>query len=501
MKRYLLTILLIAFLHSGLQGQTFFEENFDSYTVGGYLGTQSTVWSTWSGSGAGTTEDTFITSDQAASGMNSLACIGGGDTDVILPFNNFNEGEYTIDLSIFVTSGNGAYYNFQEDQSPGIAWAFEIYFSDDGTWELIKDMAQVLTGTYASDTWIRMSHVIDLVNGTMAIYQDGAPSGEIVFDSPLGAINIYPTAPTGQNAYYYIDDVYVYKSKEDFEDYANGNFLGNVSQQWSTWSGMGAGTTEDGIVSNTYSNIGSNSANFVGGSDVIYPLGNFSAGIWELSMKLYTEVGSGGYLNIQHDEVPGISSASQIYFNGTSGVLDAGGANAATFDWSDASWHQVVWITDLDTDLAELIVDGISVHTWPFSDEAISAGTGVAVLGGISFFPNGALSGTPSYILDNMTFRRTDLQTSDPGISSLFEEFTLFPNPTNSIAFIQNNSNENIEVDIRIHNGIGQLVQQQFKYFEVDEVLEINTTSWNTGLYFIEFLGNNTNITIKLIID
>ena len=503
MKKFLLITYLFIFLSFAAQSQTFWEENFDSYNAGEYICEQSSDWETWSGNGTGTAEDIFVVSAQANSGSNSLECIGGGSADVIVPLGNIGEGEYTVDLSIYVPAGNGAYYNFQEDATPAVGWAFECYFSQDGTWEMIMDQFQVATGNFSHDSWFRMSHVIDLANNIIAIYQDDAPQGSFTFDSPLGGINIYPAAPTGQSAFYYVDDIYVYKSKEDFDDYASGSALGNVSQQWSTWSGTGGGTEEDGLASNAFAYNGFNSGFMSGNTcDPIYPMGNFSAGSWEISMKIYTPSGSGGYMSIQHDEDPGLSLADQLFFGGNSGVLDAGGASAATFSWSDDTWHDVTRVIDIDNDMATLFIDGNSVYTWTFSDEATSSGMGQAIIGSANFKPGAVLNNlNPEFYVDNFTFRRTSLMTSITSQETKYEELTLFPNPTSSVAFIQNTLNEDVVADIRIYDSVGKLVEQRYTYFEVSDIVEINTTSWNSGLYFIEFIAKNNRKTLKLVVE
>jgi len=503
MRNFLLTVSLLMLFGYLAHSQTFWEENFESYTAGEYIGNQSAVWDTWSGDGAGTDEDLFVVSSQANSGSNSLECVGGGSADVLIPLNNFSEGEYTFELSLYIEPGNGGYYNVQEDSSPGIGWAFECFFSDDGSWEIIMDQAQVASGTFTHGSWFRMSHVIDIVGDDIAIYKDGAPMGSFTFDSPLGGINIFPFAPTGQTALYYVDDIYIYKSKEDFDDYLAGAFLGNVSQQWSTWSGSGGGTVEDGTVSNTFAYNGVNSGKMEGIScDALYPMGNFSAGIWEASFKMLTNAGSGASFNLQHDEIPGNPVAHNLFIGGTSGTLDAGGTAAATFSWSDDTWHSITFIYDIDNDISELLIDGNSIHTWTFSDESQSSGTGVPVIGALNFFPAAAPNNlNPEFYIDNMTFRRTSLVTSINSIDNVLNGMNLFPNPSQGVAFIQNNSERDLESEIRVFDGIGQLVSTKFEYFQIGETIEINSTSWNSGIYFIDFIVNDKRKTIKFIKD
>ena len=57
----------ISFFHFG----QLFSDNFDSYTVGSYLGPQSLTWSTWSGTEGGA-EDATITAAQSSSNPHSI---------------------------------------------------------------------------------------------------------------------------------------------------------------------------------------------------------------------------------------------------------------------------------------------------------------------------------------------------------------------------------------------------------------------------------------------
>jgi len=65
---------------------------------------------------------------------------------------------------------------------------------------------------------------------------------------------------------------------------------------------------------------------------------------------------------------------------------------------------------------------------------------------------------------------------------------SIYPNPANEILNIE--SNENI-VDIKIYNGFGQIV---FSSSPQNNNLRINTSDFNSGIYFVKIKTENENI-------
>ena len=67
-------------------------------------------------------------------------------------------------------------------------------------------------------------------------------------------------------------------------------------------------------------------------------------------------------------------------------------------------------------------------------------------------------------------------------------QFLLYPNPTSEVIHID--KPDNVEVlDIKIYNTLGQLINQ------LPWNATLNTTSWSTGLLFIQFETNRGVIT------
>ena len=77
-----------------------FSDDFESYTIGSYLGSSSADWTTWSGTEGGA-EDVQITDNNASSGSNSIyfssTSPNGGPADVVLPFDQvYNSGNFSF---------------------------------------------------------------------------------------------------------------------------------------------------------------------------------------------------------------------------------------------------------------------------------------------------------------------------------------------------------------------------------------------------------------------
>jgi hypothetical protein len=153
----------------------------------------------------------------------------------------------------------------------------------------------------------------------------------------------------------------------------------------------------------------SGSVDKVGGqADAILKLGNKVSGAYELSWWMYIETGKCGYYNIQHMQSPGIEWAFEIYFrtDGTIELLEGG--NTIYHAYIKDQWMEIKHDIDLDADEITLYIDGVSVHTWPFSNEASAPG-GTKQLGGVDFFA-GEKSGSgevAGYYIDDVYFAET----------------------------------------------------------------------------------------------
>ena len=162
--RKLFYLLAAMFLFSGTYAQDLpYNDDFDSYTVGGFIAAQNTDWwTTWSNA-PGTGEDGEISNTKSHSPSKSvLIDETPAAADLIMKLGNKTTGAYELKWWMFVDNNKAGYYNIQHFQSPGIEWAFEVYFLQNGGGELLAGSATPFTFSYPKATWFEVKHMIDL---------------------------------------------------------------------------------------------------------------------------------------------------------------------------------------------------------------------------------------------------------------------------------------------------------------------------------------------------
>lgn len=195
-----------------------FTDNFDGYSAGDYLVSSNPAdWDTWSGGAGGSTEDVQISSVEAASGTNSLyfeaATAAGGPSDIILRFDQvYDAGNFTLDANFFVVANKGAYFNLQQDHTPGNVWAVDCHLLDDGTLHFSNSGTQMLNANYPTGQWFNLKMEINLTSNQWEVFIDGVSQGS--FSNPvnsIGILDIFPvnSATEGGNgqAAFYVDDI------------------------------------------------------------------------------------------------------------------------------------------------------------------------------------------------------------------------------------------------------------------------------------------------------
>ena len=196
-------------------GQTvLIDEDFESYTDGGFLVQQAgNPWTTWSNQPGGA-EDAVISTVQANSPTKSVHIQNASD-DIILKLGNKTSGKYSVEFYYFIPTGYGAYFNIQHFEAPGTEWAMETYFGNNGTGNTVVNSVEE-NFSHAMDTWLQIELVVDLdldsawfylngslIRGWIFSMQASAPTGT----KQLGGINFYGGAITGQTPQYFFDDV------------------------------------------------------------------------------------------------------------------------------------------------------------------------------------------------------------------------------------------------------------------------------------------------------
>ena len=214
MKKSILFLMSVV-ATSTIFAQTF-SDDFESYSVGSYLGSSSPDWTTWSGTEGGA-EDVTITNNNASSGNQSIyfssTAANGGPADVVLPFDQvYNSGNFSFEANFFVEAGKGAYFNLQGTLVVAQVWALDCYMLQDGTLKLSNQGTPYINANYPSAQWFNLRVEMDLTSNVWELFIDNVSQGS--FSNPTGQIGIldlYPVNPAGQGGNgvsgFYVDDI------------------------------------------------------------------------------------------------------------------------------------------------------------------------------------------------------------------------------------------------------------------------------------------------------
>ncbi len=412
--RKLFTLAMMMVFAFALNAQVIFEDNFESYGVGEYIAENSDVWTTWNNAPGGA-EDAVASDAFAHSPTKSMHI--SGTNDMVLPMGNKTSGKYNVNFYIYVENdGNSeGYFNLQHYEAPGTEWAIEVFFNLDATGH-VNANGEEISFDYTQGAWVYVETIIDIDADEAMIYIDGSHVYTWPFATQasggagaaqLGSMNVYAGSETG-TANFYMDDV-VYESVpsslffDDFEDYADGAYVAENSDVWTTWNDAPA-TAEDAVISSAFSNSPTQSMHVSGTNDMVLPLGNKTSGQFWVNMYYYVENdgNSEGYFNLQHFEAPGTEWACEVFFllDGT-GTFDANG-ETTTFSYTQDAWVYIQNYIDIDADTAAFYIDGEHIVTWPFATQA-SGGAGTAQLGSVNIFA-GSDTGTPNFYVDDVDY-------------------------------------------------------------------------------------------------
>mgnify|MGYP001273521903 CR=1 FL=1 len=161
-------------------------------------------------------DDAFVSSSKYYSAPNSLHFPQNGTygpEDIVLMFDTtlnittntlpllatpYVTGELTFSQMMYVTSGGGAYMNFQAENMPGITWALEINFDMTGdiigtSYNTAGNAVTPFTGDYTHDVWFELKLVINLSNNNWEVFIDGISQGSFSNDiNQIASLDIFP---------------------------------------------------------------------------------------------------------------------------------------------------------------------------------------------------------------------------------------------------------------------------------------------------------------------
>lgn len=389
----LFTLLAVATFTAGAYAQPLFTDDFESYSAGDYIGVESDVWTTWSGA-VGGAEDAQVVTNQANSGTNSVyfsspATGGGGPQDVILPFGQvYNEGVFTFNTAMRVTSGKQGYFNFQATTSPGDTWTIDVNASN-GIITLSESSVTKAQGAYTPDEWFEISIEANLTLNLWKLYIDGVLAG--TFNNGVNAVasvDIFPIA----GAAFWIDDV-----SFDWEEATVPAF--NLSAVEVTGIGSLGGPEYS-----TTAKVRNNGVEEITSFDIdlTYPGGTFSESVTDINLAageyLEIEIGDGIVLDaglqtitLEVSNVNGMAAddypGDDVYVLNASIIAAAAGKRAVveegTGTWCQYCPRGAVMMERMSELYGDSYV-GIAVHNQdPMADPVYDAGLG------LNAFPTG----------------------------------------------------------------------------------------------------------------
>lgn len=285
---------------------------------------------------------------------------------------------------------------------------------------------------------------------------------------------------------------------ENFDGLNADDYVGTQSSDWTTWSGT-TGGSEDAMVSNEQSASPSNSVkidapNGQGPTDLLLPFNDYTTGIYELNFNIYVVGQNGGYFNIQKTSTAGEEWAMEVFFDATSGggTVNAGGQDAAMFQYTQDTWTEVSVYMNLDADSAALTIAGQLVHTWQYSLTATGE-AGRNQLGGLNIFGAAPSGQSALYYFDDVVLT----QLASTGLNELSSSINTFPNPTFGEVFFQLPSNAN-QVDYAIYDLLGNKIKEEKALAITGNNFKVDFSNYAAGMYIIETKFNHKRTVNKI---
>ena len=276
--------------------------------------------------------------------------------------------------------------------------------------------------------------------------------------------------------------------EEDFESYQVGDYIGEVSSVWTTWSGT-TGTTEDSQISDEQANSGTQSMKIFGTMtggpmDIYLPIGLESA--YEVSYNIYVPSGSSAYMNVQELQIPGTLWAFDMVFSGNGSLqLSIDQVDIAFGSYNQDEWTSISLRMDPVNDRAEVFIGGEYIANFAFD----------GIIGGVNFFGFGDGNSAGLYYIDDVVVVETgDVVNGIAEVSNL------------DVAFGPNPANDYINISCNVVNGIVRIMALNGQV--VKEIATSNLISGqridldlDNGIYLVEVSSNGNRTMRKLVVS
>jgi thiol-disulfide isomerase/thioredoxin len=204
-------ILFSSFLCSFYSQSQLFSDNFDSYSAGSYLCSQSgDNWTTFDNQ-AGGNQDVLVSNTDASSAPNSLHFVSslkeGGPSTIVRQFGVLQTGQLSLQFKMKVNAQSAAYFDLNQsstlEQGNSI---FSAYFRDNGTFEV----AQIpgFSVAYPQGSWFDFRLDIDFNTSMWKMYFNDASVGEFTTEgAKVAALLFFPVdADSPHQSDFFVDD-------------------------------------------------------------------------------------------------------------------------------------------------------------------------------------------------------------------------------------------------------------------------------------------------------
>ncbi|NOR87907.1 MAG: T9SS type A sorting domain-containing protein, partial [Bacteroidales bacterium] len=227
---------------------------------------------------------------------------------------------------------------------------------------------------------------------------------------------------------YYFDNFFFEEATselyfEDFDDFADGDYLAVVDpDNWTTWTDA-PGTAEDALITDAFAESAPNAVLVEGTTDAVFPCGDFTSGEYGISFDYYIPSGMAGYYNVQHIFASEWALEVYLHADGSTRVI-AGGLEVSDVTFTPDTWFNVAVEIDMDGDDATMYWDGVEVINWQWSLK--TDGTpGANQLGCVNMYAGAEGSDTPEYYFDNFSFVSLSSGLLPPTIELDIDEMTV----------------------------------------------------------------------------
>jgi hypothetical protein len=184
---------------------------------------------------------------------------------------------------------------------------------------------------------------------------------------------------------------------EDFESYAAGDSITDVTEDFICWSDPPL-PDEPAYVSDTMALSGKLSLNIVDNNDVVWLL-EFKDGHYQIEFDMFIQKGKVGYYNFQQVFAQVWAFEMYFYSGGVGNCIIAG--KQYSFEFTEGGWLKATLDVDIDADTATILIDDVEVITWPWST---AQGTPPGACYGIDFYGAPDPPGS-DYYMDNVRYR------------------------------------------------------------------------------------------------